>query len=109
MVEKQVRGSLFGITWHSDPEGRIFLSTPNNHDRFFFSHTFRSPVFEFNIGVAINKSCSYTLMSAILKVDVVCDVAMTSTPNILTTELHDLLYNQCIDNTCRFLSIPWVQ
>ena len=25
---------------------------------------------------------------------------MTSTPNVLTTVLRDLLYNQCIDNTC---------
>ena len=38
-------------------------------------------------------------MSAILKFDVVCDVAMTSTPNVLTTELRDLQYNQCIGNT----------
>ena len=41
-------------------------------------------------------------MSAILKVDVVCDIAMMSSPNILTTTLRDLLivlYNQCIDNT----------
>ena len=45
-------------------------------------------------------SHSYTLTSAILKVDVVCDIAMTSTCNVLTTELRDLLYNQCIDNTC---------
>ena len=39
------------------------------------------------------------LMSAILKVDVVFDVLMTSTPNVLTTELRDLLYNQCIVKT----------
>ena len=31
--------------------------------------------------VAIKESCSYTLTSAILKSDVVCRVAMTSTPN----------------------------
>ena len=63
---------------NSDPEGRNFLSIPNNCDRFFFLHTFSSPAFDFNIGVAINKSRSYTLTSATLKVDVVC--------------------NQCIDN-----------
>ena len=28
---------------NSDPEGQIFLSTPNHHDRFFFLHTL--PVF----------------------------------------------------------------
>ena len=39
-------------------------------------------------------------MSAILKCDVMCDFAMTSTPNILMTELRDLLYNHCIHNTC---------
>ena len=92
---------------NSDPEGRIFISAPNNHDRFFFLNTFWSPVFYFNVGVAINESRSYTLTFAILTFDVVCDVAMTSTPNALTTELRDLLYNQCIGNTCfRFLSIP---
>ena len=60
---------------------------------------FWSPAFDVNIGSSINESPSYTLTSAILKVDVVYDV-MTSTPNVLTTELRDLLYNQCIDNTC---------
>ena len=83
--------------------GTEFLSAPNNHDRFFFFHTFWSPEFDFNIGVAIYESRSYTLTSAILKVDIVCDVVMTSTPNVLTAELHDLLYNQCIDNTCCYL------
>ena len=43
---------------------------------------------------------SYTLTSAILKVDVVCVVVITSNRNVITTELSDLLYNQCIDNTC---------
>ena len=66
----------------------------------FFVHTFCSPAFDFNIGGDINESRSYTLTSAILKFDVVWDVAMTSTPNVLTTQLRDLLYNQCIDNTC---------
>ena len=66
--------------------------------------TLCSPAFDFNVGVAIHVSRSYTLTSAILKVDVACDVtlALMSTPNILTTELPDLLYNQCIDNTCGF-------
>ena len=38
----------------------------------------------------------------------VYDVAMTSTPNVLTTELRDLLYNQCIDDTYyyRFFIYP---
>ena len=58
----------------SDSEGRIFLSAPNNHDRFFFLHTFWSPAFDFNVGVTINESRSYTLTYAILKVDVVCDL-----------------------------------
>ena len=39
------------------------------------------------------------LTTAILNVDVVCDVAMMSISNVLTTELRDLLYNYCIDNT----------
>ena len=103
--EKSIRGSLFGITRlcqmmpNSDPEGRIFLSTPNTHDRFFLSHTFWSPAFDFSIEVTINKSRSFMLTSTILKVDVICDITMTSTPNVLTTEVHDVLYNKCIDNT----------
>ena len=75
------------------------------------SHVWIKPVFGvgnqvrlkllyFNIGGAINKSCSYMLTSTILKVDVVCDIAMTSMPNVLITELRDRLYNQYIDNRC---------
>ena len=88
-------------------------------DRFFYQHqqtmivfvlhTVCSPAFVFNVGVAINQSCSYMLMSTILKVDVICDVTMMSTPNIIMTELRDLLHNQHIDNICySFLSIPLV-
>ena len=87
---------------NSDSEGRFFLSAPNNHDRFFFLHTFWSSAFDFNVGVPINESCSYMLTSAILKFDVVCVVAMKSTTNVLTTKLRDLLYNQCIGSTCWF-------
>ena len=79
--------------------GTEFLSAPNNHDRFFFFHTFWSPEFDFNIGVAINESRSNTLTSAILKVDIP-HVVMMSTPNVLMAELHDFLYNLCIDNMC---------
>ena len=43
-----------------------------------------------------------TFMCAISKFDVVCDVAMTSSPNVLTTQLRDILYSQCIGNTCSY-------
>ena len=98
----EVRGSLFGITRlcrvmpNSDPKGQIFLSAQNNHDKFFFLHTFWSLAFDFNVGVAINELRSYMLTSALLKID----VTMTSTPTILMTELPGLLYNQCIDDMC---------
>ena len=46
----------------------------------------------------MNECFSYTLTITTLKID----VAMTSTPNVLTTELYDLLHNQHIDNTCRY-------
>ena len=107
-IEKSVWGSLFGITRlcrvmpNSDPVGWIFLYAPNSHDRFFFLHTLESPAFDFNVEVAINDSRFYTLMSAISKFDVVCHIAMTSSPNVLTTELRDLLYNQCIVKTCSY-------
>ena len=63
--------------------------------KFFFLHAFWSPAFDFNVGVASNESRSCMLTSTILKFD----VAMTSTPNVLMTQLCDTLYNQCIDNT----------
>ena len=50
-IEKSVQGSMFGITRlcrvmpNSHPEGQIFKSAPNNHDRFFCS-----PAFDFNMG-----------------------------------------------------------
>ena len=119
-IEKSVRGSLFGITRlcrvrpNSDPEGRIFLSAPNNHDRFFFLHTFWSPAFEFNVGSAINESPSYTLTSAILKVDVI----MTSTPNGSTVTwppiqpmywqhvlLFVFIYPMCRISVCKIRSV----
>ena len=81
-----------------DPEGQGFLSAPNNHGRLFFLHILLSPVFDYNVGVTVVESSSCTLASAIMKVDVICDVAMMSSPNVLTTELHDLQCNQCIDN-----------
>ena len=86
-IENSARGSLFGITRlcrvmpNSDPEGQSFLYAPNNHDRFFFLHTFWSPAFDFNVGVAINESRSNALTSAIL----IVDVTRTSTPNVLKT------------------------
>ena len=92
-IEKSVLGSLFGITKlcrvmpNSDSEGRSFLSTSNNHDRFFFLHIFWSPT------GTINELRSYTLTSAILKVDVICDVAKTSAPKALTTVLRDTCCN----------------
>ena len=53
------------------------------------------------------------LTSAILKVDVVCDVAMTSTSSVLTTVLRDLLYDQCINNMwCYYIFIStkgWIR
>ena len=97
--KKSTRGPLFGITSlvmpNSDPEGRIFRSAPKTkHDRFFFLHTFRSPAFGFNVG-AMNESRwrpPYWQLTSYV----------TSTSNVLTTELRDLLYNQCIDNACWF-------
>ena len=85
---------------NSDPERPIVLSISNNHDRFFCLHTLWFLAFDFNVGVKINKSHSYTLTSAILKVDIISNVAMTSSLNVLTMQLHDVQYNQCIDNTC---------
>ena len=77
------KSRLCWVMPNSDPEGRIFLSAPNSCDRFFFLHTFWSPAFDLNVGVAINESRSFTLMSAILKW--LMSYA-TSTPNVLTTE-----------------------
>ena len=59
----------------TDSEGQIFLSASNNHDGFFFLHTFQSPVFDVNVRVAMNEARSFMLTSTILKVDVISDVA----------------------------------
>ena len=69
-------------------------------------HCLASRGFDFNVAVATNESRSYMLASAILKVEDVYDIVMMSTPNILTTELQDLLYSQCV--VIHFLSIPRV-
>ena len=37
-------------------------------------HSLASQGLDFNVGVVINESLSYMLMSAILKVDLLCDV-----------------------------------
>ena len=51
-IEKSIQ-----VMPNSDPEGRIFLSALNNHDRFFFLHTFWSLAFDFNVELVINQSC----------------------------------------------------
>ena len=90
-IEQSVRDSLFCITRlcrvmpNSDPDWRIFLSAPNNHDRLFFVHTVWCPAYDFNGGVAFNESRSNTLTSAILNVGVVCDVSLMLTPNVRIT------------------------
>ena len=58
----------------SDPEGRIFLPAPKNHDRFFFLHTLWSLSFDLNVEAVINESYSCTLTSTILKADVPIDL-----------------------------------
>ena len=78
--------ATFGTAlWCQTMMERTFLSAPRDHDIFFFLHIVLSPAFYFNVGVAINESCSYTLTSAIFKTEFVCDVIMTSTFNVLTT------------------------
>ena len=54
-----------------------FTICTENHDLFFFLHALWIPAFDFNVEVAMNESHSYTLAFAILKVDAICDVAMT--------------------------------
>ena len=108
-IEKSARGSLFGIMRlcqvmpNSDPEGQIFLYAPKTKIDSFSSYLW-SAAFDFDVGVAINESVYIRWRPPWLKFDVICDVAMTSTPNVLTTELHDLLYNQCIGNMCCYSS-----
>ena len=90
-------------------EVRIFLSAPNNHDRFFFLHTLWSPAFDFNVEVEYNESDSYTLTSAILQVDAVCDVATTLLPKVLTTDVTSYTASELTTRVViRFLSIPLV-
>ena len=91
----------FKASWchNSDPKGQIFLSAPNN-DRFFFLHTFWSPAFDFNVGVAIKESGSYMLTPAILQVD--------STPNIFSYVSSSTISVLITHVVILFLSIPRV-
>ena len=53
--------------WHHETSQRgrgadfAILYAPNNHDRFFFLHTFGFSVFDLNVGVAINETRLFTL------------------------------------------------
>ena len=51
---------------NGDPECRIFLSTPNNHDKFFFLLIVWYPAFDFKKEVVINESHSYTVKTGTL-------------------------------------------
>ena len=85
---------------NGDAKGQIFLSAPNSYDRFFILPTFWSPIFDFNVGIAINESHSYPWTSSILKVMlyVMSQLYVTAyTTNVLTTRI-----------VIRFLSIPRV-
>ena len=86
---------------NSDPEGQIFLSAPNKQNKILFLAYFLISSDSF-LGVTIDDSHSCMLTSAILEVDVKCDVTMTSVSSILETDLRDL-YNQCIDSLCCYL------
>ena len=75
------------------PRDGCFYPHQTTMIRFFFLHTFRSTVFDFNIGVAKNESCCFTLTSTILKVDVVCDVTRRHNDvncNILATSYRQI-------------------
>ena len=105
---------MWGVDWKIRPrvtvilrEGFFYPHRTTMIDSFFL-HTFRSPAFDFNVIVAMNESCCFTLTSTTLKVDVVRDVTMTSTStsyqqsyptsfttNVLTTRV-----------VIRFLSVP---
>ena len=114
--EKSVQGSLFGITrlcWvmpNSDPEGRIFLSASNNHDRFFFLHTFWSPAFDFNVGVAINESlpiCWFCHIEIWRRMWRHIDVKSQLLNNVTWPPIQPMYWqHDCV--VIRFLSVPWV-
>ena len=55
----------------SFPFGLLVLSVPNNHDNYIlFLAYLLSPAFDLNVEDTIGESCSYTMMSTILKVDI---------------------------------------
>ena len=83
---------------NTDPEGRIFLSAWNNHDRFFFLHAFRSPAFDLYVGHERGR----LLYAGVRHIEGRCRTWRHNDVNcnVLATELRDLIYNQCINNTC---------
>ena len=74
---------------------------------FFYPH--QTTVMDSFLAYLLSSFCSYMLTSATLRVYVVCDVATTSTSNVLATELRDFLYNHRINGACCcFLTTPRV-
>ena len=91
-IEKSVRGSLFGITRLCrvmpkvlPGEGTDFpIRTKQPWYILFLAYLLISSAW-FYVKVATKESRSFTMTFAILKVDVICDVAMMTTPNVRVT------------------------
>ena len=62
---------------------------------------------DFNIGVAINESHSYTLTSAILKVDVIYNITLSNS-KVFNTELRDLQYSYTTNVLTTRVVIHWL-
>ena len=111
-IETSIRGSLFGITRlcpvmpNSDPERQILYAHQTTMADSFLVYLLISNIW------FLPRSRTWRL--TVLYVDVHHNESwrtMTSAPNVLTTELRDLLYNQCIANMCcySFFIYPMVQ
>ena len=79
-----------------DPEGQIFLSVPHTYDRFFFLHTFNS-----ESGYLIMQSLQLQMSALLWWLRLV--TSLRSVSSTLKIAYRDVLYNQCISNTWRFL------
>ena len=78
----------------NDPEGPIFLTASYNYDGFFFLHT----SIYFNVESPLRSHVDVWHIESWRRM---C-IPMTTTSNVLTTQLRDLLYDQFIDNTLLF-------
>ena len=88
-----------------DPEGRIFLSLPHTHDRFFFLHTIHFWKWVFDTAVTSIADVHHTVTTIPWRL-VTSLRLVTST---LMMAYRDILYNQCKTHEILIFPKGWIR